>query len=574
MKINNSRDQDIYENKINDGFNIDFKKTLGNKYKNNNNLNNDNISTKYNLNNDYSNDIISRNQDFRQKYNKKDDYNNLLNNYDKDNKNSSNNGKINKLNNNLDLLQDKIIQSKNNYQNKQNLSKEYFIENQDPDSSRNPAYHNKRENRNIDNENDEQNNKNNLSQQNNKFKKLADEHYSNYRYNYKNENFSDSQTTFHKQNKQNENMNQNNYERHGKALLRDEIRERKDFTNSEINLSNSNDNNHIIKNVDKFSNFNSRNRENNSTYNNESRNNFYVKNNSSPKINKLSNYEIGNIPEEITKSPSSKKTLKRSQLYESKNGFRNNYEKKEDYYSPKSSLYNTSGKNFNSSHIPNNDSQTDFYKKDITPKKRNFNDTNFENLIDTNSKSLQKLSLSSQNRENRVNDKIKSPVRNENIYKIENLNPSRSPINKHEDNNNTYYSPNRNNFSHPNGFYKPSLINNDNYKNSNEDFKNLNNLSMFSQKTEMKNIKSQNLAKYLYELVIVDSITESHKECLSLRTDVSLRAIFDFFDYNKRNCISLNDFQEILKDLEIHIPLPDLKLTFKRFDNDMDGRLE
>ena len=82
------------------------------------------------------------------------------------------------------------------------------------------------------------------------------------------------------------------------------------------------------------------------------------------------------------------------------------------------------------------------------------------------------------------------------------------------------------------------------------------------------------LSKYLFDLITLDLFCESNKEVLSLKSEISIRELFKFFDINNRNSISLIDFQEIMENFEIYVPLPELKLTFKRFDIDMDGRLE
>ncbi len=144
------------------------------------------------------------------------------------------------------------------------------------------------------------------------------------------------------------------------------------------------------------------------------------------------------------------------------------------------------------------------------------------------------------------------------------------------DNNNTNYKNIYQGFSQSNGFSKNKFLMDTKLSSQTRDthIGSLTNLSMFTVKSDRHIIKSQNLARYLYDLIIVDSLSESNKESLSLRTDISLIQLFRLFDISNRNSISLVDFQEMLKELEIFVPLPELKLTFKRFDIDMDGRLE
>ena len=89
----------------------------------------------------------------------------------------------------------------------------------------------------------------------------------------------------------------------------------------------------------------------------------------------------------------------------------------------------------------------------------------------------------------------------------------------------------------------------------------------------MNKLKSDNLAHFFYDLIIIESNCENYKESLSLRPEVSLKGLFNYFNLSITNLISLVDFQHTLKELDIYLPLEDLKFAFKRFDIDLDCRL-
>jgi Ca2+-binding EF-hand superfamily protein len=99
-------------------------------------------------------------------------------------------------------------------------------------------------------------------------------------------------------------------------------------------------------------------------------------------------------------------------------------------------------------------------------------------------------------------------------------------------------------------------------------------LGVFTSKDLFLRSKARNLAKYLNDLVTLDTISESHKETLSLRNDISIRDLFRFFDLSNKNSINLHDFQKVISYLEIYASTNDINLLFKRFDRDIDGRLK
>ena len=82
------------------------------------------------------------------------------------------------------------------------------------------------------------------------------------------------------------------------------------------------------------------------------------------------------------------------------------------------------------------------------------------------------------------------------------------------------------------------------------------------------------LAKYFYEILTMDVNSESLKEALSVKSDINIRDLFNYFDLTVRNYISLVDMREVLKELDIYTSLDDIKLLYKRFDKDLDGRFE
>jgi Ca2+-binding EF-hand superfamily protein len=82
------------------------------------------------------------------------------------------------------------------------------------------------------------------------------------------------------------------------------------------------------------------------------------------------------------------------------------------------------------------------------------------------------------------------------------------------------------------------------------------------------------LSKYLYDILSMDVNVESLKEALSVKSDINIRDLFNYFDLTGRGYISLVDLKEVLKELDIFAGLDDIKLLYKRFDKDLDGRFE
>ena len=86
--------------------------------------------------------------------------------------------------------------------------------------------------------------------------------------------------------------------------------------------------------------------------------------------------------------------------------------------------------------------------------------------------------------------------------------------------------------------------------------------------------RRMNLFQLLKDIVEKDAMIESIKESLAFCTDANLPDLFDFFDYSRKNAIGPMDLAETLKELEIFLSICDLKILYKRFDKDLDGRFD
>jgi Ca2+-binding EF-hand superfamily protein len=100
-------------------------------------------------------------------------------------------------------------------------------------------------------------------------------------------------------------------------------------------------------------------------------------------------------------------------------------------------------------------------------------------------------------------------------------------------------------------------------------------ISRMPETSYLKNKTNSSLiAKYFYEILSLDLNAESLKEALSVKSDINIRDLFNYFDLTGRSYISLVDMKEVLKELDIFANLDNIKLLYKRFDKDLDGRLE
>ena len=88
-----------------------------------------------------------------------------------------------------------------------------------------------------------------------------------------------------------------------------------------------------------------------------------------------------------------------------------------------------------------------------------------------------------------------------------------------------------------------------------------------------KTANSTNLAYFLSDIINNEIATEKIKEELCLKVDASLEDIFSLFDIRRVGHISILDFKDTLLDLNLYPNMDDIKLLYKRFDKDMDGKL-
>ena len=94
------------------------------------------------------------------------------------------------------------------------------------------------------------------------------------------------------------------------------------------------------------------------------------------------------------------------------------------------------------------------------------------------------------------------------------------------------------------------------------------------QKVIEKERKTQSLCDFLENLLNLELSLEEIKQDLSLRKDFNLFMLYETFDSMRLGYILIPDFQEVLYDLGIVPKISDLKLLFKRYDIDRDGKLD
>ncbi len=85
--------------------------------------------------------------------------------------------------------------------------------------------------------------------------------------------------------------------------------------------------------------------------------------------------------------------------------------------------------------------------------------------------------------------------------------------------------------------------------------------------------KSSMIVEFLTKIIQLDKSLNFYKQKLVSKEDFSINLLFDSFNIFNSNCISISDFQEVLTDLNIQSSIRDLKLLFKRYDYDLDGKL-
>ena len=89
----------------------------------------------------------------------------------------------------------------------------------------------------------------------------------------------------------------------------------------------------------------------------------------------------------------------------------------------------------------------------------------------------------------------------------------------------------------------------------------------------VRNDLSLFLTRFLGELIQYENKLESAKENFSLQPDIVLNELYKIFDINLFGYIGILDFKDGLKSLDIFSSLEEVKLLFKRYDTDQDGKI-
>lgn len=124
-----------------------------------------------------------------------------------------------------------------------------------------------------------------------------------------------------------------------------------------------------------------------------------------------------------------------------------------------------------------------------------------------------------------------------------------------------------------NSFIKNEFLSNNNFSKSGREI----NYNPFFISQEVPNFidkKSEILSNFFMELIQIDNKNEYNKEILFKNKDITLSEFFNFFDIGRKNSINLKYFQNVLEMFDISVSPYEVKLLFKRFDIDFDGRLE
>jgi Ca2+-binding EF-hand superfamily protein len=90
----------------------------------------------------------------------------------------------------------------------------------------------------------------------------------------------------------------------------------------------------------------------------------------------------------------------------------------------------------------------------------------------------------------------------------------------------------------------------------------------------IKSDLSSYLTRFFSEVLQNENKLETAKENLSLLPDIVLNDLYKMFDASLLGYIGMLDFKDGLKSLDIFSSLEEVKLLFKRYDTDYDGRLK
>ena len=169
-----------------------------------------------------------------------------------------------------------------------------------------------------------------------------------------------------------------------------------------------------------------------------------------------------------------------------------------------------------------------------------------------------------------------------NIKDYGNRKPNANNINIYDNNNYHHLLPNEKN----NNIRNMDFNNNHNFIQNNdleeEDNNKINDSysDRLDRETLNKKLKEYNnsslkyFVKYIQFLVAKEKKTIDSKDKLCLREDITLKGLFYIFDYNKKNCVSKNEFKSVCRKLFGLYPTSDqIFLVFKRYDKNKDNNL-
>jgi len=89
----------------------------------------------------------------------------------------------------------------------------------------------------------------------------------------------------------------------------------------------------------------------------------------------------------------------------------------------------------------------------------------------------------------------------------------------------------------------------------------------------MRNDLTAYLVRFFNDLIQFETKLESVKENFSLHPDVVINELYKYFDLNLYGYIGILDFKDGLKALDIFTSLEEVKLVYKRYDVDQDGKI-
>lgn len=234
-------------------------------------------------------------------------------------------------------------------------------------------------------------------------------------------------------------------------------------------------------------------------------------------------------------------------------------------------FFNDTNENNNNNNVDSdferNKTETYYRKNDIIRKSNKYNNNDIKQTINKiknylsinklNKREISDLLLELEyyksNITSNTNDKL-----NKTVYK--NKNKIKTDLIRKQDINEVLYKDNNNN-------------NNNNDKNDNlfDSFKSKHNLFVYN--IEDLDEKAKLIIDFLMKVIQLDSSIEIVKQELLSNQDFNLNLLFEAFDLSGTNHISISDFQEVLFDLELNVSLKDLKLLFKKYDKDLDCKL-